>query len=113
MNDVNDLIEVNVTNKIYPFIDELVDALYTDSINKIIESENVQIDKKTFLMFIVMYFVTRINSDVWDKESIKFFLTDLIKTPEKRLKCIEMFLMFEKSVFSTITNDNLQKKLKN
>lgn len=91
-------------NKIYPFIDELVDALYTDELNKMIDSENVQVDKKTFIMFIIMYFVTRINSDVVDKESIKYFLTDLIRTPEKRHQCIEIFLMFEKSITSTIYN---------
>ena len=45
--------------KIYPFIDELVDALYTDELNKMIDSENVQVDKKTFIMFIIMYFVTK------------------------------------------------------
>jgi hypothetical protein len=94
----------NTNTKIYPFIDELVDALYTDELNKIIDSENVQLDKKTFLMFIVMYFTTRIHSNILDKDSIKYFLTDLIRTPEKRQQCIEIFLMFEKSVISTINN---------
>lgn len=106
--------ETSVTyNKVYPFIDELVDALYTDELNKIIDSENVQIDKKTFIMFIVMYFITRINSDILDKDSIKYFLTDLIRTPEKRQQCIEIFLMFEKSVTSTIniTSNDQHKRL--
>ena len=110
---MNEQKEITVIyNKIYPFINELVDALYTDELNKIIDSENVQVDKKTFIMFIVMYFVTRINSEVLDKESIKYFLTDLIKTPEKRQQCIEIFLMFEKFVTSTINNvqSNVQTK---
>ena len=110
MDDKNDnkidtiTTKVTYNNKIYPFVDELVDALYTDELNKIIDSENVQVDKRTFIMFIVMYFTTRIHSDILDKESIKYFLTDLIRTPEKRQQCIEIFLMFEKSVISTINN---------
>jgi hypothetical protein len=83
--------------QIYPFIDELVESLYTNEINSIIDSENVQMDKKTFLMFIVMYFTTKLyaSQENMFKDDIKLFLSDIIRTPEKRRKCIEMFLVFE------------------
>ena len=87
--------------KKYPFIDELVDSLYTEQINDIINSENVQIDKRTFLMFITMYFVTRLNTD-FNRESIKYFLNDIINSPDKRRKCIELFIVFENSINTTI-----------
>jgi hypothetical protein len=87
--------------KIFPFIDELVDALYTDEINAIINSDNVIQDKRTFMMFITMYFLTRLNVEKnVCKVQIKNFLTDLIRNPEKRIKCIQLFQVFEKSIDS-------------
>lgn len=85
---------------IYPFINELVDALYTDELNNIIDSDNVRFDKKTFLMFIIMYFVTRLytSHEEFSKDDIKLFLTNIIRNPEKRRRCIEIFLMFEKNL---------------
>lgn len=86
--------------KIYPFIDDLVNALYTDELNSIIESDNVQFDKRTFLMFIIMYFGTRLyatNENI-SKSDIKIFLTNMIRNPDKRIKCIELFMMFEKNL---------------
>lgn len=86
-------------NKFYPFIDELVDSLYTKEINSIIDKEIVQEDKKTFLMFIVMYFVTRLNMfEKINKDSLKYFLSDIIRNPDKRQQCIKIFLKFEESV---------------
>jgi len=94
-------IEIQHIKKKYPFIDELVDSLFTEKINDIIDSENVQIDKRTFIMFITMYFITKLNTD-FDKESIKYFLSDIINSPDKRRKCIELFLIFENSINITI-----------
>ena len=95
--------QVNLIRQKYPFIDELVDALFTDKINDIINSDNVQVDKRTFLMFIVMYFITRLHSDKdVDKDTIKYFLSDIIHRPDKRRKCIELFQIFENSLNMTI-----------
>ena len=52
-NSQTSLTYKNNKNNIYPFIDELVDALYTDELNKMIDSENVQIDKKTFKTYLI------------------------------------------------------------
>lgn len=83
---------------IYPFIDTLVDALFTKEINDIIDSENVSVDKKSFIMFICMYFSTRLYSKKCSKEAIKQFMTELIRNPEKRQKCILLFNSFEKVI---------------
>jgi hypothetical protein len=101
MSDKNNKItNVKSSLSVYPFVDELVDALYTDELNAIIDSENVQVDKRTFLMFIIMYFVTRLyaSNDQLSKDSMKAFITDLIRNPVKRSKCIELFLIFENSM---------------
>ena len=62
--------------EIYPFIDELVDILYKDDLNKLIDSENVQFDKRTFFMFIIMYFTTRLyaSNEYLSKENMKIFI---------------------------------------
>lgn len=87
--------------EIYPFVDELVETLCTDKtknfIRKNIENEN---DKHTFLMFIFLYFSIELkilNAPTIDitiekhKEGIKYIMSDIIKNPEKRKMCIEMF----------------------
>ena len=48
-----------------------------------------------------MYFVTRLNTD-FNRESIKYFLSDIINSPDKRRKCIELFMVFENSINVTI-----------
>ena len=98
----NKQVEKNV--RVYPFIDELVDSLYTDELNRLIDSENVQFDKKTFFMFIIIYFSTRLyaSNESISKENLKTFMTDLIRNPMKRSKCIEVFMMFEKSLIGEL-----------
>ena len=98
--------QVDKNLRVYPFIDELVDSLYTDELNKLIDSENVQFDKRTFLMFIIIYFSTRLyaSNETISKENIKNFMTDLIRNPMKRCKCIELFMMFEKSLIGELTS---------
>jgi len=90
---------------IYPMIDELVDSLYTDEINNLIDTKCETIDdKRVFLMFMIFYFYAYLSvpkelKDSFDtKKELKLFLTDIIKNPEKRHKCIELYSMFEKSI---------------
>lgn len=90
--------DVQKNSKIYPFIDTLVDALFTPEINAIIDSDNVTFDKKTFIMFICMYFSTRLYAKKYSKNYIKEFMTDLIKNPDKRQKCIILFNSFEQVI---------------
>ena len=90
---------------IYPMIDELVDSLYTPEINNLIDTKcETTDDRRVFLMFLIMYFYTYLSipKDVKEqydmKHELKVFLTDMIRNPEKRSKCIELYTTFENSV---------------
>lgn len=90
---------------IYPMIDELVNSLYKDDINNLIDTKCETVDdRRVFLMFLIIYFYTYLSvpKDVKEKydmkHELKVFLTDMIKNPEKRAKCIELYTNFEKSV---------------
>lgn len=90
---------------IYPMIDELVDTLYTNDINNLIDTKCSTVDdRRVFLMFLIMYFYTylsipkNITNQYNVKNELKIFLTEMIKNPDKRSKCIELYRNFEKSV---------------
>lgn len=101
-----DLTKVNKNhNNISPLIDDLVNSLYTDEINNLIDTKCKTIeDKRVFLMFLIMYFYTYLNisNDIKEqydiKKELKIFLTDIIRNPEKRSKCIELYTNFEQSI---------------
>lgn len=85
------------TNEIYEGIDRFVDAFYTSEINNLIEDTCKDIiDKRVFMMFIIMYFHTFLHIKL-DKIEMKKFLTAMIKDPYKRQKCINLYLIFEKT----------------
>ena len=93
--------------EIYPMIDELVNSLYKTDINNLIDTKCETIDdKRVFLMFLIMYFYSYLsipasvknNEKVDVKNELKIFLTDMIRNPDKRSKCIELYTTFEKSV---------------
>jgi hypothetical protein len=103
--------DLNLTNfrekhpDIYPMIDELVDSLYTHDINNLIDTKcETTDDRRVFLMFLIMYFYTYLSipKDVKEqydmKYELKIFLTEMIRNPEKRSKCIELYTTFENSV---------------
>lgn len=105
--------ELNITNfrekypDIYPMIDELVNSLYKPELNNLIDTKcHTLDDKRVFLMFLIMYFYTYLSipneiKDKFDiKHELKVFLTDIIRNPEKRTKCIELYKTFENSVKS-------------
>ena len=85
-----------VKTSIYPFINEMVDTFYTEDCNSMIERAiDNDSDKSVFLMFIMMYFGIHLKlekeNDDFKKNKIKLLMTDLIRDPEKRKYCIEMF----------------------
>lgn len=90
---------------IYPMIDELVESLYTQEINNLIDTKCETVDdKRVFLMFMIMYFYTylsipnEIKTKYDMKEELKIFMSDMIKNPDKRMKMIELYRTFETSV---------------
>ena len=101
-----------VENKIYPFIDEMVDVFYTENCNSMIKQAiETESDKKTFLMFVMMYFGIHLKleneNDEMKKQQIKILLTDFIRDPEKRKCCIEMFeTKFNNSFLESSSKDN-------
>lgn len=92
-----ELEKVHKVYEVYPFINHLVDFLYTDELNGLIsQSVHSEIDKRSFMMYIMMYFYVRMNiPHTTSKDEIKYFLTDIIKNPDKRQKCIELYKQYE------------------
>lgn len=92
-----------------PFMNELVDSLYTEELNALIEKAcQTGVDRRTFMMFIMMYFFTYINVNTSGeggdrKEMLKVFMSDLIMNSEKRRRCVELYLSFERSVEKSVT----------
>lgn len=118
MKDCN-IIEYLNDKNIAPFIDELVDMFYKPEINMFINKKcETNDDKRSFLMFILMYFYTYLNNNEKTnmKTPLKIFLTDLIRDSDKRKKCIEMYISFENNIKNNlIQNDVVDnvKKIKN
>lgn len=98
----------NVSNDlVYPFIDEIVDILFTKNVNSLVENSiEYNSDKSIFMMFITMYFAIHLKLDIPNDENkkthIKQIMTEMINDPEKRLKCIQLF----QSKFQDLYNSN-------
>lgn len=95
-----------VKQKIYPFIDEMVDTLYNDDSNYLIEKViETSTDKSIFMMFVVMYYSIFLKLDNKDKEikrsQIKILMNEFIQDPEKRKFCIELFATKFQDIFSS------------
>ena len=97
--------DLNIINKNYPFVEELVDILYTTELNDLIDARcETEEDKKVFIMFILTYFYTflSIPTDIKKtdelKSELKLFITDLIRNPEKRYNIIQLYKTFENSI---------------
>lgn len=101
-----------------PFMDELVDCLHTDELIRLIEKTcKEDIDKRTFMMFAMMYFFTYLNvssegttdSNSGSKQLMKEFMSELILNSEKRRRCVALYLTFEQSVKrSLVSSDGLE-----
>lgn len=94
---------------ILPFIDNLVSILYNKDINNLIMKNcNDEIDKKTILMFIILYFFTHIKTidvNIENKEhELKKFISKVILDSNKRKECIEVYLSLEKLINITQSN---------
>lgn len=94
--------EITKIIKIYPMINELVDTLYIESINDLIDTKcETNDDRRVFLMFIIIYFYSYLCipkgtlSDSEIKIKLKLFLNELINDKNKRQACINLYKMFE------------------
>ena len=73
----------------YPFIDELVDTLFNEHCNDLIEHAiEADSDKQVFMMFVMMYFGIHLSLEMKNnddkKQYIKEIMNDIIKNTEKR-----------------------------
>ena len=89
--------------EVYPFVNHLVEYLYTNELHELIKNTvQSEVDKRTFVMYIMFYFYTYLNiSKDTSKKDIKLFMTSVIKNSEKRKKLIEFYLIHEK-MFKTL-----------
>jgi hypothetical protein len=94
----------DIKARTYPFVNRLVDALYTDDINSTIENSiEGHYDKNILMMFVVLYFGLYLSIDHPDssnKEYIKEALSDIIRDHDKRTACLQFFCtlgIFEKN----------------
>lgn len=98
-------------NYICPFINQMVDNLYIDELNNLITKTcNTNIDKRTFMMFIMMYFFTFLNinensNNDEKKQMLKIFMSELIMNSEKRSQCINLYEIFEKNITCKIESN--------
>lgn len=120
--NTNDLTTVEKTDlgKIYPFINEIVDAFYTEHCNTLIDkSIQTESDKSVFLMFVMMYFCIHMKlenvDDTTKRQQIKLILSDVIRDADKRRICINMFESKFHDLFITDSekSDNSGRLLKN
>ena len=87
----------------YPFVEKLVDALYNDDVNSVIEkSVEGHYDKSIFLMFVVLYFGIFLSIEKFEykKDLLKESISDIIRDHDKRTACLQFFCnlgIFEKN----------------
>lgn len=98
---------VNLINDIdiLPGINDLIDVFYNDGINKYIDKkcDNTD-DRRVIMMFIMMYFYSYISiprelkNYIDVKQTLKVFLSELIRDKDKRLICLNVYKNFEDSL---------------
>lgn len=108
--------------QILPGINDLVNVLYTEHLNEFLDKKNeTSDDRRVLLMFIMMYFYSHLSipKEIKDKvdvkQTLKAFLSDLIKDHTKRLSCLEIYKSFEKTVSImgfTVNQENKVKEIK-
>ena len=97
---------VEIDKKIvFPIINELVDTLFTNELDELVDTYCVtNDDKRVFLMFIMTYFYTYLGispeteKDSHLKQKLKEFLSETIRNPDKRKECLMLYTNFEKII---------------
>jgi hypothetical protein len=115
--DFKELNELVNDAKILPGINDLVDVLYTENLNEFLDKKNeTQDDRRVIMMFIMMYFYSYISvprevkNYIDVKQTLKAFLSDLIRDKDKRLICVNVYKNFEDSL--KLMNVEMENKVK-
>lgn len=82
--------------KIPPGINNLVDVLYNEHFVNNLTYKTMD-EHRTMMMLILMFYMTVFNSKNKQKWYIKLVLVKLLKDPNNRQKCIELYKTFESS----------------
>jgi len=90
---------------IYPFINDLVDSLFNEEFNNLVnKNTESNTDKSVFMMFVNIYFMAylhvqekqnliqdiNIDSHTNKKLLLKKMLSEVVKCPEKRQMCVAL-----------------------
>lgn len=112
----------DVVNDIHilPGINDLVNVIYNDHLNSLLDKKNESLDdRRVLLMFLIMYFYSYlsipkdIKNHIDVKQTLKAFLSELIKDHKKRKVCLEMYQAFETTVKTIgINNININNNIK-
>jgi hypothetical protein len=102
--------------RIYPFVDDVVDALYNKCDKLIDKYIGTTSEKSIFMMFMVMYLAVhlklkdRLDGDENDRKlAVKQILSEFIRNPEKRQICIQLFEnRFKTLFFEAIEGNNVK-----
>lgn len=103
--DFKELNELVNDTQILPGINDLVNVLYTEHLNEFLDKKKeTSDDRRVLLMFLIMYFYSylsvpkEIKDHIDVKQTLKAFLSDLIKDHTKRSHCLELYKSFENTV---------------
>jgi hypothetical protein len=92
-------IELKRKTRIYPFIDKIVETFYDEFESILDQHVEEQQDKSIIMMYILMYFTVHVKlkeqlskmTHNERRDTIKTVLSDIIRDPEKRRMCLQMF----------------------
>lgn len=103
--DFKELNELVNDIQILPGINDLVNVLYIENLNEFLDKKNeTSDDRRVLLMFLIMYFYSylsipkQVKSNVDVKQTLKVFLSELIRDKDKRLICLNVYKNFEDSL---------------
>lgn len=103
--DFKQLNELVNDAQILPGINDLVNVLYTEHLNEFLDKKNeTSDDRRVLLMFLIMYFYSYISiprevkNYIDVKQTLKVFLSELIRDKDKRLICLNVYKNFEDSL---------------
>jgi hypothetical protein len=92
-------LEIKRKTRIYPFIDKIVETFYDDFESILDQHVEQQEDRSIIMMYILMYFTVHVKlkeqlvnmTNAERRNTIKTVLSDIIRDPEKRSVCLQMF----------------------
>jgi hypothetical protein len=98
---------------VFPFVDKMVETLYNDCEQLVSDHIETYEEKNIFMMFIIMYFAVHLKvrdtlyncfSESERKNALKNILSHILRNPEQRTACLQMFETQFRSMFTKPVN---------